>query len=200
MGFGALRVINDDIVAPDEGFGTHPHKDMEIISYVVSGELEHKDSLGNGSIIRPGDIQMMRAGTGIEHSEYNPSKMVPTRFLQIWVTPDQEGLNPGYQQEYIPASRHPNHFRLLCSGDGRDGSLQIAQNMNISGLHLEAGQSVAPEFTEERGVWLQIVSGSCQSAGLDLSEGDGLQIDVCTAFSIEAQEDLELIMFDMPTA
>ena len=197
MGFGPLRVINDDRVAPAQGFGTHPHRDMEIISYVVEGSLEHKDSMGTGSIIRPGDIQMMRAGTGISHSEYNHSKDGTTRFLQIWIIPDTNGLEPGYQQIHRPASDYPNSFRLLVSKDGTDGSLQIAQDTRLWGLSLDGGEEASLDLSGKRNVWVQIVSGILNVEGQQLAEGDGLAIESIEQLKARSDEKVDALVFDL---
>lgn len=197
MGFGPLRVINDDRVAKDGGFGTHPHNDMEIISYVVDGALEHRDSLGTGSIIKPGDIQMMRAGTGITHSEFNAADQT-TRFLQIWIIPDQSGLEPGYQQIHRPGSETPDDFRLLVSPDGSDGSVQIAQDANLRGLAIHAGKSADLHLPTPRAVWVQVVTGTIAIDGQELGEGDGLALQQATGVSISASADADVLVFDLP--
>ena len=199
MGYGALRVLNDDRVAPAQGFGTHPHRDMEIISYVVEGSLEHKDSMGTGSIIRPGDIQMMRAGTGVTHSEYNHSQDSMTRFLQIWIIPDTNNLEPGYQQIHRPASDYPNSFRLLVSKDGTDGSLQIARDANLWGLSLDGGEEATLDLPKKRNVWVQVVSGILTIDGQQLVEGDGLALDSIEQLVASSEEKVDALVFDLAT-
>jgi redox-sensitive bicupin YhaK (pirin superfamily) len=198
QGFGPLLVINDDRVAASGGFGTHPHRDMEIISYVVSGELEHKDSIGTGSIIRPGDIQMMRAGTGIQHSEYNPSDSSATRFLQIWITPAEKGLEPGYQQARIAGEDYPDEFRLLISPDGVGDSLQIAQDARLYGLALGAGKEASLNLGEERSTWVQVVSGVITVDGHELGEGDGYANRATRSVTVSASQDADVLVFDLP--
>ena len=200
MGYGPLRVINDDRVAPGGGFGTHPHQDMEIISYVVSGALEHKDSTGGGSIIKPGDIQLMRAGSGISHSEYNHSDQEAVRFLQIWIEPNKRGLQPGYEQAHIPGDDFVNKFRLLISPDGRDGSLPIAQDAELYGLQFSAGMHLVKSFPAHRKVWLQVVRGSLQVNGLQLLEGDGLAVNPVETIEAAAGSDGEALIFNLAEA
>jgi redox-sensitive bicupin YhaK (pirin superfamily) len=196
MGFRALRVINDDRVAGDEGFGTHPHRDMEIISYVVHGALEHKDSMGNGSVIRPGDVQRMRAGTGVTHSEYNHSKTEPVRFLQIWIVPDVRGLSPGYEQKHFGDERR-GRLRLVASRDGADGSVQVHQDVKMFASILDTGQSVTHRMDAQRHAWLQVVRGSVVANGEILDEGDGASFSDVPSLSIESASESELILFDL---
>lgn len=196
MGFRALRVINDDRVAGGEGFGTHPHRDMEIISYVVGGALEHKDSMGNGSVIRPGDVQRMSAGTGVTHSEYNHSKTDPVRFLQIWVVPDAKGLAPGYEQKYFGDERRGT-LRLVASPEGAEGSVQIHQDARMFASILDIGQSVSHELHVGRHAWLQVVRGTVEANGATLGEGDGASFSEVSRLSIESASASELILFDL---
>lgn len=196
MGFRALRVINDDRVAGGEGFGTHPHRDMEIISYVVGGALEHKDSMGNGSVIRPGDVQRMSAGTGVTHSEYNHSKTDPVRFLQIWVVPDAKGLAPGYEQKYFGDERRGT-LRLVASPEGAEGSVQIHQDARMFASILDIGQSVSHELHVGRHAWLQVVRGTVEANGATLGEGDGASFSEVARLSIESASASELILFDL---
>ncbi|MEJ2258146.1 MAG: pirin family protein, partial [Woeseiaceae bacterium] len=165
MGFGPLRVINEDRVRPGEGFATHGHRDMEIISYVLDGALEHKDSLGTGSIIRPGDVQRMTAGTGVHHSEYNASATDPVHFLQIWILPERDGLEPGYEQKAFPAEEKLGRLRLVGSRDGRDGSVTIHQDVDLYAALLGAGDEIAHRFAEGRYGWLQVARGSVRLEG-----------------------------------
>jgi hypothetical protein len=154
MGFRSLRVINEDRVQPGQGFGTHGHQDMEILSYVLEGQLEHKDSMGTGSVIRPGDVQRMSAGTGVRHSEYNPSSSEPVHFLQIWFLPDRRGLKPSYEQKTFPAAERTGKLRLVASPDGRDGSLTIHQDASLYASLLGRGESVTHTLAAGRAVWL----------------------------------------------
>jgi redox-sensitive bicupin YhaK (pirin superfamily) len=197
MGFGALRVINEDRVAPGAGFGTHPHRDMEILSYVVEGALEHKDSIGTGSVIRPGDLQRMSAGTGIRHSEYNHSKDAPVHFLQIWIVPERNGLEPGYEQKTFPREERDGRLVLLGSRDGRDGSVTIHQDVALYGTLLKPQASVSHALAEGRKAWIQLVRGTVSVNGQTLEAGDGLGLDTAGALSITAQEDAELLLFDL---
>ncbi len=196
MGFRSLRVINDDRVVGGEGFPTHPHRDMEIISYVVEGALEHQDSMGNGSIIRPGEVQRMRAGTGVTHSEYNHSRTEPVRFLQIWVVPERRGMEPGYAQKLFGDERR-GRLRLVASRDGRDGSVQIEQDLSMFASVLEDGQRVRHELADGRHAWIQIVRGSVSVDGVELSEGDGASFDRASTIEVQAIGGSELILFDV---
>lgn len=197
MGFGPLRVINEDRVAPAAGFDTHGHADMEIVSYVLDGALEHKDSLGTGSVIRPGDVQRMSAGTGVRHSEFNASKTGPVHFLQIWVIPERKGLEPSYEQRHFPESERRNALRLVASGTPRDGALKINQQADIHASLLDAGQHLV--FTPEAGrrQWLQLASGELVVNGEQLRRGDGLAIQDEHSISIEALDASEFLLFDM---
>jgi redox-sensitive bicupin YhaK (pirin superfamily) len=196
MGFRDLRVINDDRVRGGQGFGTHPHRDMEIISYVVEGELEHRDSMGNGSVIRPGDVQRMRAGTGVTHSEYNHSPTDTVRFLQIWVLPNESGLEPGYEQKYFGDERRGT-LRLVASPDGADGSVEIAQDVRMYASVLADGEEVTHALAEGRHAWLQVVRGNMTVNGVELGEGDGVSFDEATDIAIASSGDSELILFDL---
>ena len=196
MGFRALRVINDDRVAGGQGFGTHPHRDMEIISYVVEGALEHRDSMGNGSVIRPGEVQRMRAGTGVTHSEYNHSATDAVRFLQIWVLPDEQGLPPGYEQKFFGDERR-GKLRLVASPDGAEGSVQIQQDVSMFAALLQDGDRVSHELAEGRHAWLQIVRGNVIVDGVELGEGDGASLSDTASVSVESVGDVELILFDL---
>lgn len=196
MGFRSLRVINDDRVAGGRGFSTHSHRDMEIISYVVDGALEHEDSMGTSSIIRPGEVQRMRAGTGVTHSEYNHSATEPLRFLQIWVIPEERGLTPGYEQTFFGDERR-GKLRLVASRDGAEGSLQIQQDLAMFASVLEDGQSIAHELPEGRGAWLQIVRGTVSVDGVELAEGDGASFNGAHTINIKSLGDSELILFDI---
>lgn len=197
MGYRALRVINDDRIDGGGGFPTHPHRDMEIISYVVEGSLSHKDSMGNGSVIRAGEVQYMGAGTGVRHSEFNPSQTEPMRLIQIWVLPEKSGLPPAYGQIPPPAADQKNAFRLLASRDGADGSLVVRQDMKLLSAKLDRGKSVAYDLKEGRHAWLQMVRGEITLAGQRLHEGDGVSIDEATALELHADADSEVLLFDL---
>lgn len=196
MEFRALRVINDDRVTGGEGFPTHPHRDMEIISYVVEGALEHKDSMGNGSIIRPGEVQRMRAGTGVTHSEYNHSTTEPVRFLQIWVLPEEQGLDPGYEQKLFGDERR-GRLRLVASREGDGGSVQVQQDLLMFASLLEDGQQVQCELAPGRHAWLQIVRGTVMVDGTELGEGDGASFSGVSSIAIQSVGSSELLLFDM---
>jgi redox-sensitive bicupin YhaK (pirin superfamily) len=197
QGFRTLRVINEDRVQPGQGFGTHSHRDMEIISYVLDGALEHRDSLGNGSVIRPGDVQLMRAGTGVTHSEYNPSSEDLVHFLQIWIFPDEQGLAPAYEQRYFPVEARRNGLRLIVSPDGRDGSLRMHQDAELYATVLENGQSVTHELAEGRHAWVQVVRGRIRLNGLPLQDGDGAALSDERQVEITADSEAELLIFDL---
>jgi len=197
MGFGVLRVINEDRVKPGAGFDTHGHRDMEIISYVLAGALEHKDSLGTGSVIRPGEVQRMTAGTGIRHSEYNPSKTDPVHFLQIWILPERDGLAPGYEQKAIPDAGGTGRLRLIGSRDGRDGSVTIHQDVDLyAGLFTE-GESARLSLRPGRNAWVQVARGDVNVNGERLGAGDGAAITDAEAVEIEGRNGGEVLVFDM---
>lgn len=198
MGFGNLRVINEDKVAPGQGFPTHSHRDMEIISYVVEGALEHKDSIGNGSIIRPGDVQRMSAGTGISHSEYNASGESPVHFLQIWVLPEKQGIDPGYEQIYVSPEEKQEKLHLIGSRDGRDGSVTIHQDVNLYAARLTMNNQVDYTLPSHRAVWLQVVHGDIALNGQTLKSGDGAAITAKEQLMIQGRSDeAEILLFDM---
>jgi redox-sensitive bicupin YhaK (pirin superfamily) len=199
MGFGPLRVINEDRVSPGKGFGTHGHRDMEIISYVLEGALEHKDSIGTGSVIRPGDVQVMSAGTGIRHSEFNHSKTEPVHFLQIWVVPDREGIAPRYEQKTFPDADKRGRLRLVGSSDGRDGSVVIHQDVELFAAILNAGEQVALPLSTGRKAWLQVVRGAVVMNGQELDTGDGAAVEGEATLTVTAKVDgTEILMFDLP--
>jgi quercetin 2,3-dioxygenase len=177
MGFGPLRVINDDTVAPGEGFPKHGHRDMEIISYVLEGGLQHEDSMGNGSVIRPGDVQRMSAGTGVMHSEYNASKDRPVHFIQIWVIPRGPGLPGGYEQRFFSEEEKRGRLRLVVSPDGLEGSVHLQQDVRVFAAVLEPGKSVQHRFQNRRNGWLHVARGAAEVNGTALKAGDGLAID-----------------------
>jgi hypothetical protein len=197
MGFRSLRVINEDHVAPAGGFPTHPHRDMEIITYVLDGALEHKDSLGTGSVIRPGDGQRMSAGRGIRHSEMNPSTKDPVHLLQIWITPDQSGYDPSYEQKAFPEAEKRGKLRLIASPDGKDGSVTIHQDARLYVSLLSPGQTVVHELGKGRYAWLQVAKGAVELNGKKLSQGDGAAIENESALKIKGVEDSEILLFDL---
>lgn len=197
MGFRKLRVINDDRVAPGGGFGTHPHRDMEIISYVVDGALEHQDSMGNGSVIEAGEVQRMSAGTGVRHSEYNASETEPVHFLQIWLPPRRQGLEPSYEQRKFRREDRRGELELLVSPDGRDDSLTIHQDAAIYGAVLDAGDRVDHQLAAGRHAWVQVITGEVELGEVSLSEGDGAALSDEETVAIEAVEEAELLLFDL---
>jgi redox-sensitive bicupin YhaK (pirin superfamily) len=197
MGFGPLRVINEDKVAPGAGFGTHGHADMEILSIVLDGALEHKDSMGEAAVIRPGDVQRMSAGTGVRHSEYNASKTDPVHFLQVWILPESKGLPPSYEQKTIPASERQGNLRLLGSRDGRDGSLTIHRDVDLYGSVLARGDALEHAIAPDRGVWVQMIRGSVTANGDALGGGDGFALAKADSIRIAADDDSEFLLFDM---
>jgi quercetin 2,3-dioxygenase len=197
MGFGVLRVINDDRVAPARGFGTHPHRDMEIVSYVVEGELEHKDSMGTGSVIRRGDVQRMTAGTGVLHSEFNPSKKDAVRFLQIWVLPMTQGLLPEYEQKNFSDGDKRGRLRLVASKDGREGSVTVHQDLSLYAGLLEAGETAKLPLAAGRAAWVQVVRGRARVNGQSLGEGDGAAITAEAALDVVGEASAELLVFEL---
>ena len=197
MGFRSLRVINDDRVMPSEGFPTHPHRDMEILSYVVEGALAHRDSMGNGSVIRPGDVQRMSAGTGVTHSEYNAADGERTRFLQIWIVPDRRGHTPGYEQKRVGLEERRGQLRLLASPDGRDDSVSIHQDVSLYGAILGDGDVVSHAFAPGRFGWVQVVRGEVELDGEILSEGDGAALTDVEAIQLRAGSDADVLVFDL---
>ena len=197
MGFRALRVINEDRVAPGRGFGTHPHRDMEIITYVIDGAVEHRDSMGNGSVIQPGDVQRMSAGTGVTHSEFNPSGAAPVHFLQIWILPERTGLTPSYEQRRFPAAEKRGMLRLIASNDGRDGSVVVFQDVDVFAAMLEPGEEVTHPLQHGRHAWVQIVSGGAAIDGAALAQGDGVAVSDERAVTLRARERAEVLLFDL---
>ena len=197
MGFRSLRVINDDRVAPGMGFGTHPHRDMEIFSYVLEGALQHKDSMGNGSVLKPGQIQLMSAGRGVTHSEFNPSRDQPLHFLQVWIQPRERGLTPSYT-EWRPKSGQADAPKVLViSPDGRDGSATIHQDADIYRIRLQPGQTVTHELKRGRGAWLQIAEGALSFNGNTLTTGDGASTEEPGTLTLAATQPTEAILFDL---
>ena len=200
MGFGPLRVINEDRVAPGSGFGTHGHRDMEIISYVLDGELAHKDSMGNGSVIRPGDVQRMSAGSGVRHSEYNHAKDRTTHFLQIWIEPNVTGIAPGYEEKRFADADKQGRLRLIASPDGADGSVRIHQDARLYAARLSAGQSLAADLPAGRLGYLHLVRGALTVNGVRLEGGDAAKMRDETRLEIGAEGEAELLLFDLPPA
>ncbi|WP_414754627.1 pirin family protein [Anabaena sp. CCY 9910] len=197
MGFRSLRVINDDRIAPGAGFPTHGHRDMEILTYVLSGAVEHKDSLGTGSVIRPGDVQIMSAGTGIQHSEFNHSRTEALHLLQIWILPDEQGLAPRYQQKAFTPEEKRGQLRLVAAKDGRDGAVTIHQNVDIYASILEPGDVVNYHVKGDRYAWLQIAQGVATLNGEELRAGDGVQINGEEQLKISTSVGTELLLFDL---
>ena len=197
MGFGPLRVINEDRVIPGAGFGTHPHNNMEIVSYVLDGALEHKDSMGNGSVIKPGDIQRMSAGTGVTHSEYNHSKEEGVHFLQIWFLPEKENIAPSYEQKSFPDSDKSGQFKLVMSHGGRDGTVDINQDVNMYVALLGDGDETVFTAEKNRIQWVQIARGMVSVNDEMLKEGDGLAVKEEDKLVFHNAQDAEILLFDM---
>jgi quercetin 2,3-dioxygenase len=197
MGFGPLRVINEDRIRPAAGFPTHGHSDMEIITYIVDGALEHKDSTGSGSVIRPGDVQRMSAGTGIRHSEFNASGSAAVHLLQIWILPAEDGLTPEYEEKHFSAADRHGRLRLICARDGREGALTIHQDVDLYAAILDDGATVTHATRPERKIWVQIVRGTVEVNGQAARAGDGLALEGETAVTIHATSEAELLLFDM---
>jgi quercetin 2,3-dioxygenase len=198
MGFRTLRVINEDRVQPGKGFGTHPHRDMEIISYVLEGALEHKDSLGTGSVIRPGEVQRMSAGTGVTHSEFNSSQTEIVHFLQIWILPERTGLPPGYEQRAFPTVKKQGKLRLVASRDGREGSVIIHQAVDLYASLLAPGETVTHHLTSDHHAWIQVARGAIMLNDTTLSAGDGAAISEESLLTVTAQDQAEVLLFDLP--
>jgi hypothetical protein len=197
MGFGALRVLNDDRVQPGQGFGTHGHRDMEILSYVLEGALEHKDSSGGGGVIRPGEIQFMRAGSGVQHSEYNHSKSEPVHFLQVWIVPDKRGLKPAYGQQAFDRDLAKRSFVLLASRDGREGSLQVAQDADVWMTQLSDGESRVISLAPGRHAWIHVAYGAVSVNGTSLHEGDGAGVSGEEDLRFLGSDTAEVLVFDL---
>ena len=197
MGFRSLRVMNEDRVAPGQGFGRHPHRDMEIVSYVLEGALEHKDSMGNGSVLHAGDFQRITAGTGVEHSEFNPSATEPVHFYQIWLFPDQHGLKPSYEERSFSTSEKQNRLRLVASHDGREGSLTLHQDADVFLSNLETGASVSHQIRPGRHAWVQVMRGSVRVGDIILNESDAAAISKQSKLQIVAVEPAEVMLFDL---
>jgi hypothetical protein len=197
MGFRALRVINEDRVAPGQGFGTHGHRDMEIVSYVLDGALEHKDSMGTGSVIKPGDVQRMSAGTGVRHSEYNASKSELVHFLQIWLLPAKQGIQPGYEQKSFSDADKHGRLRVVASPDGREGSVTVHADASLYAGLLDAGQRAELPLARGRHAWVQVVRGRVRVNDGELAAGDGAAISEEPAVRIEAIDAAEVLVFDL---
>ena len=197
MGFRSLRVINEDRVQAGHGFPMHPHRDMEIITYLLDGSLEHKDSMGNGSIIRPGDGQRMSAGTAVRHSEAHPSKTEAAHLLQIWILPDRSGHKPGYEQKSFPESEKRGKFRQIAGPDGKDGSVTIHQDAKLYVTLLEPGQEVKHELEAGRYAWVQVAKGSIEMNGKGLSQGDGAAVSEEQQLVVKGTSDSEVLLFDL---
>ncbi len=197
MGFRSLRVINEDWVAPNNGFPTHPHRDMEIITYVLEGKLEHKDSLGTGSVILPGDGQRMTAGSGIRHSEFNPSKTDSVHLLQIWIQPEKAALTPSYEQKSFPEEEKRAKLRLIASRDASDGSVKINQDAKLYVSLLKAGEEVTHELAAGRHAWLQVARGAVELNGKKMQQGDGAAITDEEKLTIKGRENAEVLLFDL---
>ena len=197
MGFRSLRVINEDHVAPGGGFPTHPHRDMEIFSYIVGGTLEHKDSMGNGRQLKPGQIQLMSAGSGVTHSEFNPSRDERVHLLQIWIKPRTQGLKPSYTEWHPSPASESQSKVLVISPDGRDQSATIHQDADIYRVRLKAGESISHDLKPGRGLWLQLITGKVTAAGSSLEAGDAINTELAGTFTITASEDAEALLFDL---
>ena len=197
-GFSDLLVINDDRVTPGRGFGTHPHRDMEIFSYVLDGALEHKDSMGTGSVIRPGDVQMMSAGTGVRHSEFNHDAKEPVHFLQIWIMPERQGVEPSYEEKRFDEASKRGQLRLIVSPDGRDGSLRMNQDAYLYASILAAGDKLALELAQGRLGYVHVARGSVTVNGTVLDAGDALRLKDVVSIELEGGGDAEVLVFDLP--
>jgi quercetin 2,3-dioxygenase len=197
MGFRALRVINEDRVEPGKGFGTHGHRDMEIITYVLEGALEHKDSMGNGSVLRPGEFQRMSAGTGVRHSEFNPSTTEPVHLYQIWLLPERNGIQPSYEQKFFGEDGTRARFQLVASPDGADESLRIHQDARVYLSKLAAGQKVTHKLSSGRHAWLQVLRGSVTVNGRVLKTSDGVAVSDEPLLTVVAEDPAEVMLFDL---
>ena len=197
MGFRSLRVINDDRVVAKAGFPAHSHRDMEIVSYVVDGAMEHEDSMGNGSVMRPGDVQRMSAGTGVTHSEFNHSATEALRFLQIWILPERQGIEPGYEQQRFSEEQRRNQLRLVVSPTGEHGSIRVHQNVRMFSALLEAGHDLSYQLAASRHAWLQMISGSVSLGSALLQEGDGARVSSEDSLHFAARSDSHFLLFDL---
>jgi redox-sensitive bicupin YhaK (pirin superfamily) len=196
LGYRSLRVINDDLILPGMGFGTHPHRDMEIISYVLAGQLQHRDSMGNGRVIKPGEFQYMAAGSGVEHSEFNPSKTEATRLLQIWIKPDTKGVKPRYAERNF-AKAETGKLHLVASKTGRDGSFEIHQDAELLLGKLDAGQSVSHALAKDRHAWVHVAEGEVTLNGSKLSGGDAVAVSEENELNITAGKPSQVLLFDL---
>ncbi len=197
MGFRGLRVINEDRVAPGKGFGTHSHRDMEIISYVLEGALEHKDSMGTSSIIRPGEVQRMSAGTGVTHSEFNASRSELVHFLQIWILPAKPGGKPGYEQKAFPEAERKGKLRLVASPDGRDGSVTIRQDVSLYAALLRTGEALRHALEPGRHAWVHVARGQVELGGEQLEAGDAVAISDARGLELSGRDGSEVLLFDL---
>jgi len=197
MGFRSLRVINEDVVQKGRGFPRHGHRDMEIFTYILQGALEHRDSMGNGSIIRPGDVQRMSAGTGVTHSESNPSSEEPVHLLQIWILPSKEGIQPDYEERKFPDDEKRNRLRLIISPDGTEGAVRINQDARVYASILDQDQAVVHQPGSGRHAWLQVAAGSVTLNAVRLEQGDGAAVSEESALKIAAHDQSEILLFDL---
>lgn len=197
MGYSSLRVINDDRVAAGAGFPTHPHSNMEIVTYILSGALEHKDSMGNGTVIKPGEVQRMSAGTGIRHSEFNPSASEEVHLLQIWIVPDRNGITPSYEQKFFDAAEKLGQLRLVASPDGRDGSVTIHQDAKLYAALIDIDHPAEHALPPGRHAYLHVARGELQVNGLDMAAGDGARIEGETALHLKSGSSAEILLFDL---
>lgn len=198
MGFRVLRVMNEDVIAPGQGFGTHPHRDMEIFTWILDGALEHKDGMGNGSVIRPGDAQWMSAGTGVTHSEFNPQPDASTHLLQIWILPDRRNREPDYAEKHFPRAEREGRLCLLASPDGAEGSLTWGQDARLWASTLKKGMSLEQALEPGRHAWLQVTAGALTLNGHALAAGDGAAVSEETNLELEARADADFLLFDLP--
>jgi quercetin 2,3-dioxygenase len=197
IGFRALRVINEDRIIPGAGFPRHGHRDMDILSYVLDGALQHKDSIGNGTVIRPGEIQRMSAGTGVEHSEFNASQSKPAHFLQIWLIPEKRGIKPSYEQKSVPLEERRGKLRLVAAPDAPEGAVTLHEDARVYVANLAAGERVSHDIAPDRGVWVQVARGIVGLNGTELREGDGAALEDEARAEIEADTDAEILLFDL---
>ena len=198
MSFGPLRVINEDRVQPGKGFGTHAHRDMEIISYVLSGALEHKDSLGTGSVLHYGDVQRMSAGSGVQHSEFNPSPAEPVHFLQIWIMPNVQGVAPSYEEKHFDVAEKVGRLRLIASPDGTADSVLIHQDAYVHAAILDGQDRALHQLAPGRKIWLQVARGALEVNGVRMTAGDGMKSDEAGTITLEHAQDAEVLLFDLP--
>jgi redox-sensitive bicupin YhaK (pirin superfamily) len=197
VGFRSLRVINEDRVIPGAGFPRHGHRDMDILSYILEGSLQHKDNIGSGTVIRPGEIQRMSAGTGVEHSEFNASQSEPVHFLQIWLIPEKRGIKPSYEQKPVPLEERRGKLRLVAAPDGPEGAVTLHEDARVYVANLAAGERVSHDIASGRGVWVQVARGIVGLNGTELREGDGAALEDETNATIEAETDAEILLFDL---